>query len=51
MQCKNWTSSSSIPNLDIPPKILREGRLPKHILKKNNVLRKKGVEIWTFDGS
>jgi hypothetical protein len=25
--------------------------LPKHILKKNTVFRKKGVKIWTFDGT
>jgi hypothetical protein len=26
-----------------------EGGLPKHILEKNTVFRKKGVEIWAFD--
>ncbi len=25
--------------------------LPKHILEKNTVFSKKGVEIWAFDGS
>ncbi len=28
-----------------------EGGLPKHILEKNTVFWKKGVEIWAFDGS
>ncbi len=27
-----------------------EGRLPRHILEKTTVFRKKGVEIWAFDG-
>ncbi len=28
-----------------------EGGLPRHILEKTTVFRKKGVEIWAFDGS
>ncbi len=27
-----------------------EGGLPKHILEKNTVFWKKGVEVWAFDG-
>ncbi len=28
-----------------------EGGLPRNILEKTTVFRKKGVEIWAFDGS
>jgi hypothetical protein len=33
-------------NLDIPPKLLREGC---HIFEKNSVFRKNGVELWAFE--
>jgi hypothetical protein len=47
--CKLDFIITYIPNLYIPPKILRGG-LPRHILEKTTVFLKKGVEIWAFDG-